>query len=124
MGNALLIVDHGSRRKEANDMLETVADLIRRRAPGLIVHSAHMELAEPSIEQGIAACAADGATSLVVHPYMLSPGRHAVEDIPRMVREIASRYQQLEISVSAPLGVHEKLAEVVLERAGLEQLSK
>lgn len=119
MRTALLIVDHGSRREEANQMLYGVAEILRQKRPQLIVQIAHMELAEPSIEQGIAACVRAGATEIVVHPYMLSPGRHATQDIPRMATEAAATHPGVTIRVTVPLGLHEKLGEVILQRAGL-----
>ena len=119
MPQALLIVDHGSTHSEANEMLEGVADLVRHQRPDLIVRIAHMELAEPSIPNGIAACVQDGADEIVVHPYMLSPGRHATRDIPRMVQEVGVNHPEVEMRVTGPLGLHDKIGEVVLERAGL-----
>ena len=119
MRTALLIVDHGSRREEANQMLHGIADILRQKRPHLIVQIAHMELAEPTIGQGIAACVREGATEIVVHPYMLSPGRHATQDIPRMATEVAAEHPGVTIRVTAPLGLHEKLGEVVLLRADL-----
>ncbi len=119
MSQALLLVDHGSRRSEANQMLEGVADMLRHKRPGLIVHIAHMELAEPTITQGVQACVQDGATSIVIHPYMLSPGRHATQDIPKLVKEAAQAFPELKVTITEPLGLHDKLADIVLERAGL-----
>ncbi len=119
MSTALLIVDHGSRREEANQMLHRVADILRQKRPGIIVQIAHMELAEPTIGQGIDACVREGATEIIVHPYMLSPGRHATEDIPRMATEAAAEHPTVNIRVTPPLGLHEKLGDVILQRAGL-----
>ena len=119
MPTALLIVDHGSRREEANQMLHGVGDILRRARPDIIVHIAHMELAEPTIRQGIDACVREGASEIVVHPYMLSPGRHATEDIPRMATEAGAAYPDVHIRVTEPLGLHKKLCEVILQRAGL-----
>ena len=119
MPHALLIIDHGSTRDEANRMLEGVAEILRRRRPGLIVHIAHMELAEPTIRQGFEACVRDGATEIIAHPYMLSPGRHATRDSPAMVKEAAADFPDVNFQVTDPLGLHDKLGEVVLERAGL-----
>ena len=116
---ALLLVDHGSKQAEANRMLEGVAELVRRRRPGLIVQAAHTDLATPDIAQAFALCVAAGATEVVVHPYMLAPGRHAMQDIPRLVAEAARAFPKVAYRVSEPLGVHEKLAELVLERSGL-----
>jgi sirohydrochlorin ferrochelatase len=119
MPTALLIVDHCSRREEANLMLYGVADILRQKRPEVIVHIAHMELAEPTIRQGVEACVREGATEIVVHPYMLSPGRHATEDIPRLATEAGAAYPDVRIRVTDPLGLHEKLCEVILQRAGL-----
>ncbi len=119
MSKALLIVDHGSVRDEANRMLEGVAEILRRQRPGLIVHIAHMELAAPTIKDGVAACVRDGATEVIIHPYMLSPGRHATSDIPALAREAATDFPNITYSVTDPLGLHDKIGEVVLERAGL-----
>ncbi len=119
MKTALLIVDHGSRREEANRMLEGVAEILRRQREDLIVEIAHMELAEPTLSQGFEKCVKQGATEIVVHPYMLSPGRHATQDIPALAEEAARHHPEVRIRVTEPLGLHEKMGEVVLERCGL-----
>jgi sirohydrochlorin ferrochelatase len=115
----LLLVDHGSRFKEANDMLADVAALVKRLSGLDCVHYAHMELAEPTIEQGFETCVREGATAVVVHPYFLSPGRHSTSDIPRMVAEAAKAFPKIQHCVTEPLGLHAKICEVVLERAGI-----
>lgn len=119
MSKALLIVDHGSRYAPANQMLESIAAVLRRRRPDVIVHTAHMALVEPTIRQSFAACIASGATEIIVHPFMLSPGRHATRDIPMVVAAAAADFPDIEFSITAPLGFHEKIGEIVLERAGL-----
>ena len=120
MSRALLIVDHGSRLEEANQMLETVGRMLRDKRPDLIVQIAHMELAEPTIEQGVEACIKAGATEIAVHPYMLSPGRHAIQDIPQMAAEAVAHFPHIRLTVTDPLGLHEKIGDVILERAGLQ----
>jgi len=116
----ILIVDHGSIRNEANDMLRSMADLIQAMAgPDVVVRYGHMELADPNIAVGFSSCVEAGATDVTVFPYMLSPGRHSTSDIPRMVADVARRFPQVSFSVTPAFGLHEKLAEVVLERAGL-----
>jgi sirohydrochlorin ferrochelatase len=117
---AILIIDHGSVRAEANNMLECVANLVQAMAgSGVIVRFAHMELAEPLIPEGFARCVSAGATEVVVFPYMLSPGKHSTRDIPRMVAEAAAAHPRVAYTVTAAFGVHDKLAEVILDRAGV-----
>ena len=118
---AILLVDHGSVRREANDMLIDVANLVQRMAGNdVIVKYAHMELAEPTVAQGFANCVEAGATDVVVFPYMLSPGRHSTTDVPRMVGEAAAKYSGVTFSVTPAFGIEEKLGEIVLARAGIE----
>ena len=116
MNSALLIIDHGSRRQEANDLLPQVARMIRGLSHFKIVHVAHMELAEPTIQQGFDACVADGADEVIVHPYFLGPGRHSRSDIPRMVTEAAARHRKVHFRITEPLGIHRKIGELILER--------
>src|SRR4051812_40399269 len=78
MQTGIIIVDHGSRRPESNQMLEEVAAQFGRRFAALydIVEPAHMELAEPSIASAYARCVERGATKVVVTPFFLGPGKH------------------------------------------------
>ena len=46
-----MVVDHGSRRMASNEALLRVVDLFRELTPYQLVEPAHMELAEPTIEQ-------------------------------------------------------------------------
>jgi sirohydrochlorin ferrochelatase len=116
----ILIVDHGSQKREANEMLRSMADLIQTMAgQDVVVRYAHMELAEPDIAAGFSSCVQAGATDVTVFPYMLSPGRHSTADIPRMVANVAKAFPNVSFRVTPAFGLHEKLAEVVLERAGI-----
>lgn len=82
------------------------------------MHAAHMELASPSIPAGVLACARDGAEEIVVVPCFLAPGRHAKEDVPRLVEEaVKSAAPGIAWKVTEPLGAHPLLAELVLLRA-------
>jgi sirohydrochlorin ferrochelatase len=112
----LILVDHGSRRDESNAML---IDVVRNfeAATGLaIVEPAHMELAEPSIDTAFSRCIARGATTIVVFPYFLLPGRHWNEDIPRLAADAASKHSGIRYLVTAPFGLHPLMAQVMRER--------
>ena len=116
MTRAILLVDHGSRQPEANRVVETLAEALQGRAPDRVVRVAHMELAVPDVAAGIDACVAAGADEIDVQPYFLGPGSHTSRDIPRLVEEAARHHPGLRVRISAPLGVHEKLVDIVLER--------
>ncbi len=119
MKKALLIIDHGSKRAAANEMLFEMVALVKKERPDLIIHGAHMELEDPSIQMGIEACIRDGATEIIAHPFMLSPGRHAIEDIPDLVAQAIEKHPGVTARVTAPLGLDETLARLILKRAAL-----
>jgi sirohydrochlorin ferrochelatase len=120
---AILLIDHGSVKPEANHMLSCVGNLLQRMVgSAVLVRHAHMELAEPSISHGFASCVSDGATDVTVFPYMLSPGKHVTRDIPRLVAEAAAPFPQVSYRVTAAFGVDEKLAELIAQRAGVDIL--
>ena len=112
---AIILVDHGSRKREANDMLMEVADKYKKLYSIEIVEAAHMELSEPSISTAFRKCVEQGANKIICHPFFLSKGRHVQEDIPEMMRAAAAEHKdtQLEYSITEPLGVQEKILELI-----------
>jgi cobalt/nickel transport system ATP-binding protein len=113
---AVVLVDHGSREREANRQLAAIAAALRRRLPGRRIATAHLSLARPTLPDAIDACAAAGAREIVVTPYFLAPGRHATGDVPRLAREARARHPGVRIRVAKPLGVHAGLVAAVAER--------
>lgn len=112
----IILVDHGSKRPEANDLLLNVVRRFRETTGAPIVEPAHMELAEPSIAKALAACVRQGARRVVVHPYFLAPGRHSTSDIPRLCLEAAAAHPGVDVRVSEPLGLDDRLIDVVRAR--------
>ncbi len=116
MTRAILLVDHGSRRAAANELLGQIAERLRDRTPSCVIEIAHMEIAKPSIADGIAACEAAGADEIVLLPYFLGPGRHTSETIPNLVEEARRAHPDVAIRIGEPLGNHPKLVDVLLDR--------
>ena len=115
---AVLIVDHGSRRPDANAQLDALVELVRVRLPADFVSGAHLELASPSVTEGLDACVAAGAREIVIHPFLLAPGRHVMEDLPRLAREAANRHPGVSVRVGPPLGLHPRVVDAVIDRIG------
>ncbi len=115
MRRALIIVDHGSRLPEANDVLEEMAELLRGMTRAA-VYTAHMDLAEPTIGQAFDAALAEGADHVFVFPYFLSPGRHSRRDIPRMCADAAARHPGVQWHCSGPIGLDRMMGELIVRR--------
>jgi sirohydrochlorin ferrochelatase len=112
----VIVVDHGSRRRESNDMLLDVVALFQQHSGYAIVEPAHMELAEPSIGAAFDRCIERGARLVVIHPYFLLPGRHWQRDIPALAAEAARKHPGVPFLVTAPLGLHPLMAEIMSQR--------
>lgn len=74
---ALLAVAHGSRNPAATQVINTLAEQVRRLAPVIDVHVAFLDHAEPSLPAGLGAA---GANPVIV-PLLLSSGYHVTADI-------------------------------------------
>ena len=114
----LLLVDHGSRRAESNAQLEDMARRVHALRPAAVVTAVHMEIAAPTIADGLATLIASGATEIRVLMYFLSDGRHSREDVPTLVREAMLAHPGISVTCGQALGPHDVLASLLLERAG------
>ncbi|WP_432798290.1 CbiX/SirB N-terminal domain-containing protein [Poriferisphaera sp. WC338] len=112
----VIVVDHGSRRSASNHMLEEFVCGFVGFSDFEIVEPAHMELAEPSIGTAFDRCVARGAKRVVVCPYFLLPGKHWDEDIPALVAGAAKRHPGVKYMVTAPIGLHPMMREVIASR--------
>lgn len=119
MKTGIIIVDHGSRRTQSNQMLEEVARLFGERFQQAydVVEPAHMEIAEPSIASAYARCVQRGATRVVVCPFFLGPGKHWTGDIPRLTAEAAQNHPDTRYHVTMPLGIDELILDLLFKRA-------
>lgn len=113
---ALLLVAHGSRRKQSNDEVMVLAERLKDHCGEQfgIIHGAFLELAEVLIPEGIDKCINDGATSIRVLPYFLNSGRHVVEDIPNIVNESKQKYPAMDISVAPHLGASAMMVDLLV----------
>jgi sirohydrochlorin ferrochelatase len=113
---AVIIVDHGSKRSDANDAFLQLVERFARRGDYEIVEAAHMDLAPPTIAGAFDAAVARGATEIVVHPYFLLPGRHWDEDLPALCREAARKHPGVGWKLTPPLGMSDRILDVIAER--------
>ncbi len=115
----ILLAGHGSPKQEANS-LEHIAKLLHGMIhPGCsekCVRAAYLQFAKPDIMEAIKSCVNDGAKKVVVHPYFLSSGMHVTSDIPEIINKAKNMYPDVEFVYTEPLGIHDKMAQVVLDR--------
>jgi len=116
MKTAILLMAHGSRIAEANDAVNEIARMVKNFAGYEIVEAAFRENHSPTIKEGIDACVAQGAQRILLVPYFLYLGAHVQEDLPREMAEARQRHPGVEMAMGRHLGVHKRLAKLVIDR--------
>lgn len=119
---AVLLIAHGSRREAANADLRELAARLAAAGPRAIVEPCFLELAEPDIPAGAAACVARGAGRVLMIPYFLSAGVHLLRDLTAARDDLAARHPGVEFTLGAPLGPHPLLDRLV--EARVEELDR
>lgn len=116
---SLLIIAHGSRRAASNDEVRQLAEAVRTQPEQAYDHieTAFLELAEPSIQVGLAALVAKGATEVVAFPYFLAAGTHVTQDIPEVIAEFTSTHPTVKVRLTPHLGASGALPAAILKVA-------
>ena len=119
---ALLLVAHGSRREASNDEVRALTDSLGGiQSDYDHVDCAFLELAAPSIPDGIRRAIDAGADELVVLPYFLSAGRHVSKDIPGEVDSVRAEFPNVRISLAPYLGASPQIANILMTQAAYVQ---
>lgn len=113
---SLLLVAHGSRRAESNAEIAVVAKSLSDRVQGNYAQTgyAFLELAEPSIPDGIDALVKNGATEVTILPYFLSAGRHVHEDVPEIVNLKQKELSNVKLHIAPYLGEAAEMIDVLV----------
>jgi sirohydrochlorin ferrochelatase len=113
---AVVLVDHGSRLKEAGSVVTQLALALRAELPGRGIVVAHLEFEPPSVGDAIDRVVTEGAREVVVLPCFLASGRHTTRDLPRLAEEAEARNPGVSVRCAAPLGAHAGVVSALLDR--------
>ena len=115
---ALLIIAHGSRRKESNDEVSRLAARIGENAgPAFdLVTSAFLEISSPQIDSAVADLVDEGATEIKVFPYFLAAGTHVITDIPNLIAEEEKNYPEVHFEILPHLGALQGISTLILNQ--------
>lgn len=113
---AILYIAHGSRVKAGTDQAIAFLKGVQQEVHVSIQEICFLELATPTIAEGIANCVRQGATMIAVMPILLLAAQHAKQDIPREIAEAQKLYPHIQFSYGEPLGIHERIIDTVQAR--------
>ncbi|WP_324729009.1 sirohydrochlorin chelatase [Lysinibacillus fusiformis] len=113
---AILYIAHGSRVKAGTDQAIAFLQGVQQEVHVSIQEICFLELATPTIAEGIANCVRQGATMIAVMPILLLAAQHAKQDIPREIAEAQKLYPHIQFSYGEPLGIHERIIDTLQAR--------
>jgi sirohydrochlorin ferrochelatase len=122
----MLIVGHGSRDPNGNAPLLDLCRSLETRLEITPVQPCYLELASPTIHEGLAALHRRGVVRVIVVPLQLTAGRHVRYDIPREVRRSVAKLSNMIVCFTGHLGAHPRMIDIADQRvsealAGLHQ---
>lgn len=115
----IILVGHGSPKKDANNMDVVGRMLHEKLHPGCsegCVMSAYLQFQSPTLEETLEDAVKSGPEKITIHPYFLSAGMHVTKDIPEIIDEYRAKSPSIEFAYTEPLGVSQRLVELVVER--------
>ena len=113
----IVLFAHGSRDPLWRAPIEAVEAHIHAHHPGVAVRCAYLELTEPDLPTVVQALIDEGARAITVWPMFLGVGRHAREDLPRLVTELRLRHPDVPIHLQAAMGEHPAVLETMARTA-------
>lgn len=116
---ALILLSHGSRRKESTDEMIRLAASVAGAAhqPFARVACAFQQFATPSFQQALDDIVSEGATEIVVFPLFLAAGSHVLVDVPEMIAAARTAHPGVTITIMPHLGQMPPLAFFLTEQA-------
>ena len=103
--HALLLVGHGSRDPDGQREFLAFATKVQRAAGQRPVVPCFLELAEPTIPQGLARCLELGYRDIAAVPVLLFAARHNKRDVPMEFDRVREQHPDLRIRYARHFGI-------------------
>ncbi len=114
MKRGLLIIDRGSREREASEELEVICSSIKAKGDYIFTDYCFLEVLPPYIEEGIQKSLKQDIESLTIVPYFLYPGKKvklAVSSVMKLQKDTDVKFL-----VTKPMSMHKTLVNLVENR--------
>jgi sirohydrochlorin ferrochelatase len=110
----LLLIDRGSREREASEELEVICNAIKAKGDYVFVEYCFLEVEPPFIEDGILRCLKQDIDYLIIIPYFLYPGKKVKNAVTEVMKFQSST--KIKFVVTKPISMHKTLISLVENR--------
>ncbi len=114
--NGILILAHGSKRQETEEILNSLTAKVMEKSGESLVYPAYLQFSGQNLEKGIDYLVAQGATDIKIIPMFLFDGIHVTQDIPEELDGIKAKHPGVRIRMSRHLGDDDRIAEIIVDR--------
>ncbi len=113
----IVLFAHGSRDPQWRGPIEAVAARILQHKPGTLVQCAYLELCAPVLGDAATDLIDQGAQRVRIFPLFLGVGKHAREDLPKLVDQIREAHPGVEIELLPAVGELPQLTALIADIA-------
>ena len=116
-GRAVVLFAHGSRDPQWSRPVEAVAARMRLLDPDVLVDCAYLELMAPDLLAATRALVTGGANHITVVPMFLGVGRHARQDLPKLMATLALEHPGVRFDLQQAIGEDPRVLDLMAEIA-------
>ncbi len=114
---AIVLFAHGSRDPLWHKPMEAVAAHLASLSPQTLVACAYLELSQPDLPTAVATLLDQGAQTISVLPLFLGVGKHAREDLPRLMADLQTEHPDVQFKLNPSIGEDARLVHLIAEMA-------
>jgi sirohydrochlorin cobaltochelatase len=114
---AIILLGHGSRDPLWRQPMEAVAERLKQGRPGLTVSCAYLELEQPELPAAAAQLIGAGAERVTIVPMFLGAGKHARDDLPRLLEGLRQAHPAVQFQLQGPVGEDSRVLDLIAKIA-------
>lgn len=113
----IVLFAHGSRDPLWRAPIDAVAQAIEAQSPECMVRCAFLELTTPDLSTVVDELLSLGMTAVRIVPMFLGVGRHAREDLPKLVSQLRAQHPELDLELMPSVGEHPAMTALMAQIA-------
>ena len=122
MSNALIVLAHGSRRRQSNEEVAALAAKLHDALQENYVRVTHayLELLPPTLGDAAAELIAEGIAEITVYPFFLNTGNHVEQDVPALLDELRELHPDTTFRLLRHFGSSEEIVPLIVRHIGAQ----
>jgi len=109
---SVVIVGHGSRVEENNELFRNLVEVLKERSD-IRIDEAFLSFGKPLLEKKLLEIYGEGIREVVIIPYLLYGGKHVEVHIPEIIKKVNDRHRDFTIDLDTILGLEPLILELL-----------